>query len=70
MTYNILTVSTPAEKKAFLDVPARIYHNDPNWVQPIRSSIAKQLSPNSPFAQYGQLQPFIAISEGRAACSE
>ncbi|AOX01207.1 hypothetical protein BJP34_18765 [Moorena producens PAL-8-15-08-1] len=65
MTYNILTVTTPAEKKAFLDVPARIYQNDPNWVQPLRSSIAKQLSPNSPFSQYGQLQPFIAISEGQ-----
>ncbi|NEO89824.1 MAG: hypothetical protein F6K56_06030 [Moorea sp. SIO3G5] len=65
MTYKILTVTTPAEKEAFLDVPGKVYQNDRNWVQPLRNSIAKQLSPNSPFYQYGQLQPFIAISEGQ-----
>ncbi len=65
MSYKILTVTTPAQKKAFLDVPAKVYQNDPNWVQPLRSSINQQLSPNSPFSQYGQLQQFIATSEGQ-----
>ncbi|MGD2184182.1 hypothetical protein [Lusitaniella coriacea] len=65
MTSNIVTVTTPVEKEAFLNVPASIYQNDPNWVQPLRSSIAKQLAPSSPFSQYGQLQQFVALSEGQ-----
>jgi hypothetical protein len=31
-----------------LDVPAVVYANDPNWVPPLRSSIAKQLAPTNP----------------------
>ncbi len=65
MTYQIITVATAAEKEAFLDVPARIYQNDPNWVPPLRSSVAKQLSPQSFFLKYGQLQQFIALAEGQ-----
>ncbi len=45
----------------FLDVPAIVYANDPNWVPPFRSSIAKQFASTNPFFQYGKLQQFIAI---------
>lgn len=47
----------------FLDVPARIYANDLNWVPPLRSSVAKQFAPSNPFFQYGKLQQFIALSQ-------
>jgi hypothetical protein len=46
----------------FLDVPELVYAKDPNWVPPIRSSIAKQFTPNNPFFEYGKLQQFIALS--------
>lgn len=65
MNYQIIAVDTVAEKKAFLDVTAKIYQNDPHWVSPLRSSIAKQLSPQSFFSKYGQLQQFIAVAEGQ-----
>jgi hypothetical protein len=61
--FDIKTVTTAADQETFLDVPARVYANDPNWVSPIRSSIAKQLAPSNPFFQYGKLQQFIAISK-------
>ena len=60
---QVRTVTTPADKELFLDVPARVYANDPHWVPPIRSSIAKQFEPSNPFFQYGKLQQFIALSE-------
>lgn len=60
---QIRTVTTPADKELFLDVPARVYANDPHWVPPIRSSIAKQFELGNPFFQYGKLQQFIALSE-------
>ena len=62
-TFQICAVSTSADSELFLDVPARIYANDPNWVPPLRSSVAKQFAPSNPFFQYGKLQQFIALSQ-------
>lgn len=55
-------VKDAADAERFLDLPAKVYTNDPNWVQPIRSSIAKQLSADNPFRQYGRLERFLAIA--------
>ncbi|MDX2212548.1 MAG: hypothetical protein SFY66_04585 [Oculatellaceae cyanobacterium bins.114] len=63
-SFQIQTVTTPEQQEWFLDIPAKVYANDPHWVPPIRSSIAKQLSPTNPFFQYGKLQQFIAVRPG------
>lgn len=63
-TFQIRAVTTPADQALFLDVPAHVYANDPKWVPPLRSSVAKQLAPSNPFLQYGKFQPFIAVVEG------
>jgi hypothetical protein len=64
LTYQIRAVTTPADQELFLDVPARVYANDPNWVPPLRSSTAKQFASSNSFLQYGKLQPFIAVTAG------
>jgi hypothetical protein len=56
-------VTTSDDLDQFLDLPKQIYANDPNWVQPLRSSVAKQFSPDNPFLGYGSLQPFLAIRD-------
>ncbi|HEY9894308.1 MAG TPA: hypothetical protein V6D34_02685 [Candidatus Sericytochromatia bacterium] len=58
---QIIPVTTAVEQEWFLDIPAVVYANDPNWVPPLRSSIAKQLAPTNPFLQYGRLQQFLAV---------
>jgi hypothetical protein len=58
---TIQPVSTAADLEQFLDVPQRVYGNDPNWVPPLRSAIASQLNPSNPFFTYGILQAFIAL---------
>ncbi|MBI4780005.1 MAG: hypothetical protein HY785_01645 [Oscillatoriophycideae cyanobacterium NC_groundwater_1537_Pr4_S-0.65um_50_18] len=63
-TVQVRAVTTSADAERFLDVPARVYAGDRNWVPPLRSSIAKQFAPNNPFFQYGRLQQFIAIAPG------
>lgn len=66
MTFNkfqIKPVKTSIDRKIFLDVPDIVYRDDPYWVSPLRESIAKQLSENNPFSQYGEFQAFIALSE-------
>ncbi len=60
MIVTIRPIETAADLEAFLDVPSVVYANDPNWVPPIRRSIAKQLSPENTFQQYGTLKAFIA----------
>jgi len=61
--FQIKPVTNPAETEMFLNVPLKVYQNDPNWVQPLRNSIAKQLSPDNTFFQYGECQQFLAVSE-------
>jgi hypothetical protein len=65
LSATIRAVSTSADQEMFLDVPARVYANDSNWVPPLRSDVAKQLAPTNPFFGYGKLQQFIAIDSSQ-----
>lgn len=64
---QIQAVTTPEENEIFLDVPLQVYANDPHWVAPIRSSIAKQFTPTNPFFNYGKLQQFIVVVQDKGA---
>ncbi len=59
-------VRTVRQRRAFLLFPWRIYRGDPNWVPPIVSERAARLDPrrNSLF-QHGEVQPFVAVRDGR-----
>ncbi len=61
--FIIKPVTNAEEAEMFLNVPLKVYQKDSNWVQPLRSSIAKQLAPDNTFFQYGECQQFIAVSE-------
>ncbi|MBC6419769.1 MAG: hypothetical protein GDA44_13895 [Prochloron sp. SP5CPC1] len=60
--FQIKPIISAEERETFLNLPALVYQKDPNWVPPLRSSIKKQLAPDNPFTQYGESQPFIAVS--------
>ena len=60
---EIRVVTAANDLELFLDLPAHIYRDDPNWVPPLRISIAKQLSPASLMAQYCQFQAFLALRD-------
>lgn len=63
MDFVIKPVLTEGDRELFLDLPAKIYQNDPYFVAPIRSSISKQINPaNNLFLEYGEFQAFLAIS--------
>jgi hypothetical protein len=63
MAIEVRSLQSAEDLNLFLDLPQKIYANDPNWVPPIRSAIAKELHPDSPFFQYGKLQAFIATKD-------
>ncbi|HEY9606082.1 MAG TPA: hypothetical protein V6C85_31030 [Allocoleopsis sp.] len=64
LSAEIQVVTTPAQSELFLEVPGQVYANDPNWVPPLRSDIAKHFAPSNPFFEYGTLQQFIAVERG------
>lgn len=63
---EIRAAIAPEDLAKFLDVPALVYRDNPHWVAPLRSEVAKQFAPSNPFFKYGKLQPFIAIKDSVA----
>ncbi len=61
---EVRLVTTSQDAERFLDLPAKIYANDPQWVPPIRSGVAGELASTNPFSQYGRFQQFIAVRPG------
>ena len=61
-TITIKPVTTPVEEEQFLNLPWRVYKNDPHWVPPLKSDIAQQLSPDNSFCSYGRFHKLIAIN--------
>ena len=60
---EIRRVNSDADRELFLDVPWLIYQDDPNWVPPLRNSIAKEFSKTNTFFEYGELQQFLAMCQ-------
>jgi hypothetical protein len=59
--WQVIPVTNAMEQELFLAVPSIVYAQDPNWVPPLQSSVAKQFAPTNPFLQYGKFQQFIAV---------
>ncbi|WHO40235.1 N-acetyltransferase [Sphingobium sp. AP49] len=57
----ITPVATKADLKAFVDLPWRIYANDPNWVPPLKDEVYGLLTPGkNPFFGHAEAQYFLA----------
>jgi GNAT superfamily N-acetyltransferase len=54
-------VRSKADRRAFIDLPYRLYENDPLWVPPLKSDVAELLDPSRhPFYQHGRAELFLA----------
>lgn len=61
---TIREVSDAAGRKAFLDLPFRLYAGDPNWVPPLYLERHDHLTKN-PYLQHAQTRLFLAERDGR-----
>jgi hypothetical protein len=62
---KVRPVLTAADRKAFLDLPFRIYANDVNWVPPLYAERNQHLDPGqNPFFRHADLQLFLAERGG------
>ncbi|MHC5038255.1 MAG: hypothetical protein ACYTHM_13150 [Planctomycetota bacterium] len=52
-------------RKRFLDLPFRLYRNDPHWVPPLRSAQAKLFAQKTAFFQNADMALFLAERDGK-----
>ncbi len=57
---TVYPISTPTDKRTFINLPWTIYKGDPNWVPPLKMAIKDQLNPKHPFYETGETQCFLA----------
>jgi hypothetical protein len=63
---NIRPVSTKADKRAFVDLPFRLYADDPNWVPPLKSDVMATITPGkNPWFEHGEAQLYLAERNGQ-----
>ena len=57
----VVPVAGKADLKAFIDLPFRLYANDPAWVPPLRAEVRELLTPGkNPFFEHAEVQLFLA----------
>ena len=63
---TVRPVTTKADRKAFVDLPYRLYARDPNWVPPLRQDVYALITPGkNPWFEHGEAQLFLAEADGR-----
>jgi hypothetical protein len=66
LSTTIRSVMTKAERKAFVELPYRLYADNPNWVPPLKDEVYGLLTPGkNPWFEHGEAQLFIAQADGR-----
>src|SRR3546814_17785499 len=59
-------VAGSRDRRAFVDLPFRLYAGDPNWVPPLKSEVAGLISPKSnPWFEHARAAFFLAERDGR-----
>jgi hypothetical protein len=63
---SIRPVISKADKKAFVDLPFRLYANDPNWVPPLKDEVHGLITPGkNPWFEHGEAELFLAERAGQ-----
>jgi len=59
-----VSFSKRRSRNRFIDVPWRLYRDDPVWVPPLRMSVARLLKPSNPFYEHAEMTGFLAMRKG------
>ncbi|MBW8743047.1 MAG: N-acetyltransferase [Sphingomonas sp.] len=63
---TIRPVLTKADRKAFVDLPFRLYRDNPNWVPPLKDEAMGLITPGkNPFFEHAVAQLFLAERNGK-----
>ena len=65
---TVRRVMTRAERRAFVDLPFRLYAGDANWVPPLKDEVMGLITPGkNPWFEHGRAQLFLAEDGGRVS---
>ena len=63
---RIVPVTTKRQRKAFVDLPFRLYRDDPNWVPPLKGEALGLITPEkNGWFSHAKAQLFLAERDGR-----
>lgn len=63
---RVTPVGSKASLNEFIDLPYRLYANDPNWIPPLRDEVVGLVTPGkNPWFEHGEAQLFVARRAGR-----
>jgi len=63
---TIVPISTPRERRDFVDLAYRLNADDPNWVPPLHMEAVELVTPGkNPFFEHADVQFFVARRDGR-----
>jgi hypothetical protein len=63
---TIRPMLTKADKKAFIDLPFRLYAKNPNWVPPLKDEVHGLITPGkNPWFEHGEAELFLAERGGQ-----
>ncbi len=63
---SIVPVASRAEMNRFIDLPTRLYADDPNYVAPLRMERKQALSPKTnPYFRHAEAKFWLAVRDGR-----
>jgi hypothetical protein len=61
LTIAVYPVRSKKESEQFIDLPFKLYRDDPNWVPPLKRDIRELIDPEKhPFHQHGNVELFLA----------
>lgn len=62
----ITPIASKADRKAFVDLPWRLYAGDPHWAPPLKSEVYALITPGkNPFFGHAEAQYFLARRNGQ-----
>jgi hypothetical protein len=63
---SVRPVATKQDRNIFVDLPYRLYSNDPAWVPPLKADMHELLTPGkNPWFEHGEQQLFLAERAGQ-----
>ncbi len=66
VSLSVRPVQSKADLAAFVDLPFRLYADDPNWVPPLKDEVYGLLTPGkNPWFEHGEAQFFLAERAGQ-----
>lgn len=67
MNFSIRPIDGKADRKTFVDLPFRLYRDDPNWVPPLKGEALGMITPGkNGWFSHARAQLFLAERGGRA----